>query len=257
MRSGNLLIFLIRYKILKFHNTGTVRWVKHLLKSLLFELNTIFIDCMYFVKTPRLLKKLYNRYIWSLPAAEKKIFLTFDDGPHPVATPFVLEQLRYWNAKATFFCLGKNVLTEKALYQALLSEGHRIGNHTHNHLNGWETDTRTYLNNVLQAARYIDSQLFRPPYGRIKKKQGRLLQGGTLGQTFRVIMWDVLSGDFDRSLAPEKCLDHVLKHTRNGSIVVFHDSEKAFKNLSFALPRMLEYFSGKGFTFEALPAKPW
>ncbi len=212
---------------------------------------------MYFVKTPRLLKKLYSRYLWDLPATEKKIFLTFDDGPHPVATPFVLEQLRYWNAKATFFCVGKNVIAENGLFRTLQNEGHRIGNHTHNHLNGWKTDTSAYLSNVLQAAGHIDSELFRPPYGRIKKEQGRLLQKGTLGRAFRVIMWDVLSGDFDRSLAPEKCLDHVLKHTRNGSIVVFHDSEKAFKNLSFALPRMLEYFSGKGFSFEALPEKLW
>ncbi|MCF3111416.1 polysaccharide deacetylase family protein [Niabella sp. CC-SYL272] len=228
--------------------------MKYLLKSPVFELNAIFIDRMYFVKTPRLLKMVYARYLWNLPASEKKIFLTFDDGPHPVATPFVLEQLRFWNAKATFFCVGKNVAAEKTLYQTLQTEGHRVGNHTHNHLNGWKTDTHTYLENIQLAAGFIDSELFRPPYGRIKKNQGRLLQNGALGRRFRVIMWDVLSGDFDRSLTPEKCLDHVVKHTRNGSIVVFHDSEKAFKNLAFALPRMLEFFSKKGFTFEALPA---
>ncbi|WP_300596485.1 polysaccharide deacetylase family protein [Niabella sp.] len=211
---------------------------------------------MYFVKAPWLLKKIYTRYLWDLPASKKKIFLTFDDGPHPVATPFVLEQLRSWNAKATFFCVGKNVVTEAALYQTLQNEGHRIGNHTFTHLNGWKADTPIYLDNVLQAAKHIDSELFRPPYGRIKKQQGRLLQEGALGRKFRVIMWDVLSGDFDRSLAPEKCLNHVLKYTRDGSIVVFHDSEKAFKNLSFALPRMLEYFSGQGFTFDSLPESP-
>ncbi|SDD54335.1 polysaccharide deacetylase family protein [Niabella drilacis] len=208
---------------------------------------------MYFVKTPWLLKKIYPHYIWDLPASKKKIFLTFDDGPHPVATPFVLEQLRSWGAKASFFCVGKNVVAEKELYETLQKEGHAIGNHTHNHLNGWKTDTRLYLENVQQAAGHIDSGLFRPPYGRIRKEQGRLLTRGALGRIFRIVMWDVLSGDFDRSLSPERCLQYVLKNTRSGSVIVFHDSEKAFKNMSFALPGVLQYFSERGFTFEALP----
>lgn len=211
---------------------------------------------MYFVKTPWWLKRVYPHYLWDLPVSKKKIFLTFDDGPHPTATPFVLEQLKAWNAKATFFCVGKNAVAEKGLYQTLQNEGHSVGNHTHNHLNGWKTNTRTYLNNVLQAASHIDSCLFRPPYGRIGKKQGRLLRQGLPGRVFRIVMWDVLSGDFDRNLAPQKCLEQVLKHTTAGSIVVFHDSEKAFKNMSFALPGVLEYFSDRGFTFEALPAGP-
>jgi len=211
---------------------------------------------MYFVKTPWLLKRIYPHYTWDQPASKKKIFLTFDDGPHPVATPFVLDQLRSWGAKATFFCVGKNVVAEKALYETLRQEGHSVGNHTHNHLNGWKTATRAYLDNVLQASEHIDSGLFRPPYGRIQKKQGRLLRQGVLGRAFRIIMWDVLSGDFDRSLTPEKCLEYVLKHTRSGSVVVFHDSEKAFKNMSVVLPAMLEHFSQRGFTFDALPDGP-
>ncbi|MGJ7030452.1 polysaccharide deacetylase family protein [Niabella hirudinis] len=207
---------------------------------------------MYFVKTPWLLKRIYPHYTWDQPASKKKIFLTFDDGPHPVATPFVLEQLRLWGAKATFFCVGKNVVAERLLYERLQKEGHSIGNHTHNHLNGWKTDTNTYLENVQLAATYINSGLFRPPYGRIRREQGRLLIQGALGTRFRIIMWDVLSGDFDSSLQPEKCLKHVLQHTRSGSVVVFHDSEKAFKNMSFALPGVLKYFSERGFTFEVL-----
>ncbi|MBZ4188462.1 polysaccharide deacetylase family protein [Niabella beijingensis] len=208
---------------------------------------------MYFIKTPWWLKKVYTRYLWDIPVAEKKIFLTFDDGPHPTATPFVLQQLRAYKAKATFFCLGKNVVAEQELYQKLLAEGHRVGNHTHNHLNGWKTDTGTYLENIRKAAESIDSGLFRPPYGRIRRKQGRLLLQGGAGRAFKIVMWDVLSGDFDRKLAPRRCLQHVLKSAQSGSIVVFHDSEKAFPNLSFVLPRMLEHFSEKGFLFEAVP----
>ncbi|MBO9619129.1 MAG: polysaccharide deacetylase family protein [Niabella sp.] len=203
---------------------------------------------MYFIKTPGWLKKVYGSYVWDVPVTEKKIFLTFDDGPHPVATPFVLEQLKRYNARATFFCIGKNVLAEQALYRQLQEEGHRIGNHTNNHLNGWRTDTVTYISNVAQASRSIETDLFRPPYGRITKKQGNLLRQ----KGFRIIMWDVLSGDFDQSLAPEQCLANVLRKTTAGSIIVFHDSQKAFKNLRYALPEVLKQFSADGFTFEVL-----
>lgn len=212
----------------------------------------IFTGIMYFVKTPWWLKKVYRTYIWDIPVTEKKVFLTFDDGPHPVATPFVLDQLKRYDAKATFFCIGKNVLAEQFLYTQLLNEGHRVGNHTHNHLNGWQTDTAVYLDNVSQASTLIDTDLFRPPYGRITKKQGRLLQQKNGEQRFHIIMWDVLSGDFDPSLAPEKCLANVLRKTTGGSIIVFHDSQKAFKNLQYVLPRVLKQLSAAGFTFEAI-----
>ena len=204
---------------------------------------------MYFIKTPRWLKRVYAAYNCDIPVSENKIFLTFDDGPHPVATPFVLEQLKTYNAKATFFCIGKNVAAEQRIYQQLLDEGHSVGNHTHNHLNGWKTATDTYINNIREASQLIHSSLFRPPYGRIRKEQGRLLRRVN---GFRIIMWDVLSGDFDQQLSPQKCLDHILQKTTKGSIIVFHDSQKALKNMQYALPGVLKHFSQSGFSFEAI-----
>ncbi|ANH82365.1 polysaccharide deacetylase [Niabella ginsenosidivorans] len=204
---------------------------------------------MYFVKTPWWLKKIYAAYNWDIPVSEKKIFLTFDDGPHPVATPFVLEQLKAYNAKATFFCIGKNVAAGQSIYQQILNEGHSVGNHTHNHLNGWKTKTAAYIDNVAEASKVIRSGLFRPPYGRISKEQGRLLRRVN---GFRIIMWDVLSGDFDQQLPPEKCLGHVLQKTTSGSIIVFHDSQKALRNMQYALPEVLKHFSQSGFSFEAI-----
>ena len=182
---------------------------------------------------------------------EKIIYLSFDDGPHPVATPFVLDTLKSYGAKATFFCIGKNVEEHKGIYRRVLDEGHRVGNHTHNHLNGWKVSDKEYFDNVLKASMQIDSSLFRPPYGRISGFQVRYLQ--KLPQKFRIIMWDVLSGDFDTRLSAEQCTQKAVGSTRKGSIVVFHDSEKAFPRMSVALPKMLEFFSEKGFRFESLP----
>jgi len=179
------------------------------------------------------------------PAA-KKIYLTFDDGPHPVATPFVLDTLRKYDAKATFFCLGKNVAAHPEIFQQILSEGHSVGNHTQDHLNGWLTGTETYLRNVGLAKRYIQSPLFRPPYGKIRSAQVKKMHH------YRIVMWDVLSGDFDKAVSPESCFENVVKHTNNGSIVVFHDSEKAWGKMSNTLPLVLEHFSKKGFQFSAL-----
>lgn len=206
---------------------------------------------MYFIKTPFWLKKIYNSYIWSLPVTQKEIFLTFDDGPHVTATPFALSKLKEFNAKATFFCIGKNVLDYPEIYGRILAEGHAVGNHTHNHLNGWKTDVTTYINNISFAQKHIHSRLFRPPYGRIKKKQAKILQASN--NDFKIIMWDVLSGDFDTTLTPEKCLTNVTSKTVNGSIVVFHDSTKAFKNMSYALPHTLAFFAAKGYSFRAIP----
>lgn len=155
---------------------------------------------------------------------EKIIYLTFDDGPHPVATPFVLDTLKKYNAKATFFCIGKNVAQHPDIYKRILLEGHTTGNHTHNHLNGSKNSNEEYIANIKEAKKYIDSNLFRPPYGRITGFQVKLLN-----RAFNIIMWDVLSADFDIHLSPEKCSRNVIKSAREGSIVVFHDSEKAFK----------------------------
>lgn len=179
---------------------------------------------------------------------EKKIYLTFDDGPHPQATPFVLDQLAAYGAKATFFCIGKNVAAEPDIYQRIIAEGHTIGNHTQHHLNGWKTDDATYLDDIATAQQYISSNLFRPPYGRIKRSQIKALHQ----QQNKIIMWDVLSADFDIGLTGEACLAYVLYHTQPGSIVLFHDSAKAWDRMSVALPKVLEYFSEKGFRFEGI-----
>jgi peptidoglycan/xylan/chitin deacetylase (PgdA/CDA1 family) len=202
----------------------------------------------YFVKTPWWLKKIYHSYTWQVDTQEKELFLTFDDGPHPTITPFVLEQLKQFNASATFFCIGKNVSAYPEVYQQILKEGHSIGNHTYNHLNGWKTDDKTYLENVEEASSIISSSLFRPPYGRIRSSQAKqIMQAGS-----KLIMWDVLSGDFDESLSKEKCLNNVVANSKPGSIIVFHDSEKAFPRLEYALPRTLDFFSNKGYRFSKL-----
>lgn len=204
---------------------------------------------MYFIKTPGWLKKIYSGYVWHIPVKEKVLYLTFDDGPHRVATPFVLDELKKFGAKATFFCIGKNVMEEPEIYKRILQEGHTVGNHSFNHLNGWETQDEIYIANALLAAKEIGSKLYRPPYGRIKKSQGRQLKSNG----FKIIMWDVLSGDFDKTISPETCCDNVLKNASEGSIIVFHDSEKAFRNMNFALSETLQFFSLKGYKFEGLP----
>lgn len=208
---------------------------------------------MYFIKTPFWLKKIYSSYYWDINTQEKILYLTFDDGPHPTATPFVLYQLQQYNAKATFFCIGKNVIAHPNIYAQIIADGHLTGNHTHNHLNGWKTETKVYLENIKLAEQQIRSSLFRPPYGRIKREQGKLLISKDFdGRGYNIIMWDVLSGDFDNKISPEKCLANVTRKATNGSIIVFHDSEKAFKNMSYALPNVLEFFSEKGYAFKAI-----
>jgi len=201
----------------------------------------------YFIKTPWWLKKMYPNRIWSIDTAEKSIYLTFDDGPHPVATTFVLDELKKYNAKATFFCIGKNVEKNPALYDRIIAEGHQTGNHTQNHLNGWKTADESYLSDVSLAARVIQSNLFRPPYGRIRSGQARKLD------KYKIVMWDVLSGDFDLTISKEACLQNVLRNTSSGSIVVFHDSEKALEKLRYSLPLVLEHFSQKEYKFLPIP----
>lgn len=203
---------------------------------------------MYLTKTPWWLRALYPSLVWRMPAREKKIYLTFDDGPHPVATPFVLDQLAAYGAKASFFCIGKNVAAEPDIYQRILAEGHAVGNHTQHHLNGWKTDDGEYINDTMKAAEYIQSNLFRPPYGRIKRSQIKRLEE----KGMKIIMWDVLSADFDTNLTPQASLSYVLYHTKPGSVVLFHDSEKAWERMSGVLPAVLQHFSAEGYTFEKL-----
>ena len=205
----------------------------------------------YFIKTPWFLKKMYSGMIWDVPSREEKVmYLTFDDGPNETATPFVLDQLKKYNAKATFFCVGNNVMQHPALYKQLLNEGHVTGNHTFNHVNGWKVSDDVYFKDIIDAKKYIDSSLFRPPYGRITRCQAKHLQ--ETAWKMKVIMWDVVSGDFDTTITPARCTQNVLKNARAGSIVVFHDSVKAFPNLKEALPATLEHFSAKGYRFEAI-----
>ena len=209
---------------------------------------------MYFVKTPVLIRKSFPQMIWNIPSEKKKVYLTFDDGPIPEITPWVLNELKKHKAKATFFCVGENIEKHPEIFRQIISEGHSIGNHTFHHLNGWKTKNEKYFANIKACHEIISKsaiynpqsamKLFRPPYGRIRPSQYSFLN-----QQYSIVMWDVLSGDFDKNISKEKCLRNVLSKTRNGSIIVFHDSEKAFSRLEFVLPRVLEYFSGKGFSF--------
>ncbi len=210
----------------------------------------------YFIKTPFWLKKIYPSFVWNIATKEKEIFLSFDDGPHEAATPFVLDELKKYNAKATFFCIGKNVIAHPKIFSRIINEGHKVGNHTFNHLNGWKTKDAVYINDIAEAKKYIDSDLFRPPYGRITKFQAAILlkkisfKQKNLNQpflNFRIIMWSILSGDFDENISPEKCLLNVTRNFSNGSVIVFHDSAKAFDRLKYALPKTLEFFTKQGF----------
>jgi peptidoglycan/xylan/chitin deacetylase (PgdA/CDA1 family) len=207
-------------------------------------------------KTPLVVKKLFPDYVWEIPTQSKELYLTFDDGPTPHVTDWVLDTLKSYHAKATFFCIGSNVKNHPELFNKIVEEGHSIGNHTHNHIKGWKTKTKLYLENVLEAEKTIDveinqlikTNLFRPPYGQIKPKQGEKLMD--LG--YKIVMWDVLSFDWDKTISKQECLDFVISKSKNGSIIVFHDSEKASNNMKFALPKVLEYFTEKGFSFKAI-----
>ena len=215
----------------------------------MFNFNLMF----YLKKTPWFLKKIYPDCTWNIKTDENILFLTFDDGPHPHATPFVLGELKKYNAKATFFCVGKNVKEFFSIYQQMVNDGHKPGNHTYHHLNGWKTNDKKYLEDVLEAAKIIDSDLFRPPYGRITRFQLKAIRGKKL--KLKPVMWDVLSGDFDTNLSADNCYLNVINNAEKGSIIVFHDSSKSFPVLQQALPRVLEYYSKKGFQFKTLPAE--
>jgi peptidoglycan-N-acetylglucosamine deacetylase len=206
----------------------------------------------YFIKTPWLVKRLFSSYTWSLPSDDKAVYLTFDDGPHPEITRWVLDQLQEHHAQATFFCVGNNVQQYPDIYKQILNSGHAVGNHTYHHVNGWENDDKIYLEDISKAARLIDSNLFRPPYGRIRNSQASKLSQALQRNESRVIMWDILSADFDTSISAEQCLYNVLENVSAGSIIVFHDSEKAFNNLKHALPGTLMYLKQEGFSLRKI-----
>ena len=206
----------------------------------------------YVVKTPWWFKTLYPSFIWNVNTSEKILYLTFDDGPHPEATPFVLNELKKFDALATFFCIGKNVADHPDIYNRILKEGHSVGNHTYSHYNGWRVKNDVYLKDVLEASRYIDSSLFRPPYGKITLFQARQLPPVMKGSKVKVIMWDVVSGDFDEKVSKQKCLENVIFNSKQGSIIVFHDSEKTFSKIEYVLPKVLDFFAKKGYRFVGL-----
>ncbi len=210
----------------------------------------------YFFRNPFFLPWLYPGLVWRLATDEKVIYLTFDDGPVPGPTEFVLDELARVRAKATFFCIGDNVRKHPAVFQRVIREGHAVGNHTFHHLSGWKTDDEKYLDDVALCRNEMmngahqpsgPSNLFRPPYGRITRKQIAALKD------YQIIMWDVLTNDYARHLSAETCLRGSLAASRSGSIVVFHDSLKAEKNMTYVLPRFLDHFSARGFVFKSLP----
>jgi peptidoglycan/xylan/chitin deacetylase (PgdA/CDA1 family) len=203
----------------------------------------------YLISIPWWLKRLHNKgLIWSRSTKHKRIYLSFDDGPHPIITNFVLDTLKENGIKATFFCIGDNVLKYPETFERIVKEQHSIGNHTHNHLNGWKTDNIQYYKNILQAAKHIPSKLFRPPYGKIKPTQANYL----LKRGWRIIMWNSLSADFDSSIDGVTCFNNVKSTMKNGSIVVFHDSEKAFDRLKIALPLLIQYCREQHYEIRAL-----
>ncbi|UNY99278.1 polysaccharide deacetylase family protein [Zhouia spongiae] len=209
-----------------------------------------------FIKTPKWAKLIFNRLVWDLKTAEKVIYLTFDDGPIPDVTEWVLDTLNHFNAKATFFCIGDNIAKHPDIFARIITEGHHIGNHTQNHLNAKKHHTAAYLSNITACEQTIKKhtpspytelpKLFRPPYGRTTfKTRNHILKSG-----YKIIMWDVISADYMNKLSPESCLQNVLKHATNGSIIVFHDSLKAEKNMKHALTGTLEHFTKKGYIFQ-------
>jgi len=207
-------------------------------------------------RTPFILPMLYPSLTWRIPSNSKQVFLTFDDGPVPGPTEFVLETLRKFDIKATFFCIGDNIKKHPVIFRDIITDGHKVGNHTHNHLNGWKTERTSYVQNVedcnqqIAAHLPLDSEkirIFRPPYGRITRDQIRSLTN------FNIIMWDVLAIDYNDGLSATRCLRNTINASRPGSITVFHDSYKAEKNLTFALPKYIEHFLSLRFEFKVVP----
>ena len=215
----------------------------------------------YLVKTPKIVPRMFPKRVWAFPNSNDAVYLSFDDGPIPEVTPWVLEELKKYNAKATFFCIGDNIQKHTDVFKAIVAEGHAIGNHTYNHLNGWKTDASVYIENVRMVNALLEqitnpvsgipteTSLFRPPYGRLTNEQSKLLQE----KGYKIIMWDVLSADYDPKLSKEKCLQLVKKNMHAGSIVCFHDSLKAQKKLHFVLPKLLKYISEKGWECKSIP----
>ena len=209
---------------------------------------------LHWIKTHRLVRAFAPGMLWKIPNVHKTVYLTFDDGPTPEITPWVMDQLRAYQAKATFFCIGKNVVAQPEICQQLKAEGHQVANHTQTHRNGWTTPPASYLADFEQAKKYLyetikeEVKLFRPPYGKI----GLRAYFNLKKQGYKIVMWDVLSADFDPETTPQKCLDNVLNNLESGSIVVFHDSQKCFANLQYVLPKTLAFLKENEFCCEVI-----
>ena len=203
---------------------------------------------MYLTKVPYIIRQLSQKYIhWDVKTSEKILYYTFDDGPIPELTPKVLDILKRYNAKSTFFMVTDNILKHRDVYQQVIDEGHAVGNHSHNHIKGWKHSDNDYFANVDKANNIIKSKLFRPPYGQITPRQIKFL-----AKKYELIMWSVLSGDYDKNTSPKKCLNNIIKNAKSGSIIVLHDNLKAEKNMLFALEESLKHFSELGYRFDKL-----
>jgi peptidoglycan/xylan/chitin deacetylase (PgdA/CDA1 family) len=204
----------------------------------------------YLTTTPWWLRLLFPGCVWDVKTNEKTVYLTFDDGPHPSITRFVLATLERYNAKASFFCIGDNVRRFPEMYKKIIESGHTVGNHTMHHINGWKHDDTVYLNDVYEAGDYFNSSFFRPPYGRIKHSQIKKLKAANTGM--QIVMWSVLAGDWDVTVTAQQCFKRMKKAVYPGSIIVFHDSEKAKERMQYALPKLLEYLTNNGYSCKAL-----
>lgn len=203
------------------------------------------------VVVPLWMRAFYPSRIWQMPNNHKVIYLSFDDGPHQHITPQVLSMLEDYQAKASFFCVGDNVRKYPEVFSNIIQRGHAVGNHSFHHLNGWKTDKQAYVNDIVKANALIQSNLFRPPYGRLKSNQAKTL----ISHGYEIVMWTLLSSDYDEQLSKEKCAERLLKTIRPGAIVLFHDSDKAKRNMIYALERLLYEGTRQGYRFEALPYK--
>ena len=199
---------------------------------------------------PGLCSKLSKNLLWHFSEDEKKIYLTFDDGPTEELTDWILQTLEDYNARATFFCLGRNAERFKDQYQKILKHGHAVGNHSFSHLKGWFTKNQKYYRDIEKTRKLINSNLFRPPHGRIKYSQIKYLK-----TAYKIVLWDVLSKDYNRNYKPKRIIQRVIRLSRSGSVIVFHDSKQAEKNLKQVLPRILEYYHNKGYIFSSIPYK--
>ena len=210
--------------------------------------NTLYLLVLWYLSIPKWIQKCFPSLLWQAPSAnEAVVYLTFDDGPHPEITPWVLNELKQRGLKASFFCVGDNVRKFPETYQQILDEGHVTANHTMHHMKGWSNSTEVYIQNTAEAAQYIKSKLFRPPYGRISRAQIKALL-----PEYTIVMWSLLSGDFDPHLNSPKALNQLKRHTKNGSIVVFHDSVKSEAQMKQLLPDYLDYLKANAYTCKTL-----